>query len=86
MIATSTLSSKYQTTIPKKIVEKLGMEPSDTILYQEEGPYVIIRPQRKITAQEALARFPRKETTRVVSLEEMEEAIKKGATRGWDRH
>lgn len=78
MIATSTLSSKYQTTIPKSIVKKFGMKPSDTIIYQEEGPYVIIRPQQTITAKEALARFPRKKTSRVVSLEEIEEAIEQG--------
>lgn len=78
MIAESTVSSKYQTTIPKSIVKKLGIKPSNTIIYQEEGPYVIIRPQRTITAKEALARFPRKKTTRVVSLEEIQEAIDQG--------
>ena len=86
MIAESTVSSKYQTTIPKSIVKRLGIKPSNTIIYQEEGPYIIIRPHRTITLQEALTRFPRKKTTRVVSLEEMKEAIKKGATRDWDRH
>lgn len=86
MIATSKLSSKYQTTIPKSIIKKLGIKPSHTIIYQEEGPYVVIRPQRTITAKEALARFPRKKTTRIVSLKEMQKAIEQGATRDRNRH
>lgn len=76
MIAESTVSSKYQTTLPKALVKKLGIKPSSQIIYQCEGPYVIMR-AKTLSFKDAVARFPRK-GQKAASLEEMQEAIEQG--------
>lgn len=39
----STLTSKHQTTIPKIVVEALGLKPADRLVYEiEEGGRVIL--------------------------------------------
>ena len=76
MLAQSTLSYKFQTTIPKAIVKRLGIKPSDRITYQCEGPLVIMRTKKRLL-KDCLPYFPKKEN-RVVALEEIQEAIEQG--------
>lgn len=40
---TSKISSKAQTTIPKKVREKLNIHTNDTIVFEIEDDYAIIR-------------------------------------------
>jgi len=40
---TSKLTRKAQTTIPKKVREKLNINPNDTIVFEIEDDYAIIR-------------------------------------------
>ena len=43
MTATSTLTRKNQTTVPKAVTEALGMKPADQFLYEIEADHVILR-------------------------------------------
>ena len=43
MTATSTLTRKNQTTVPKAVTEALGMKPADQFLYEIEAGHVILR-------------------------------------------
>ena len=43
MIASSTLSKKNQTTLPKAVVDRLGIKPSDQLVYEIEGEHITLR-------------------------------------------
>lgn len=43
MTATSRLTRKNQTTVPKAVTEALGMKPADQFLYEIEADHVILR-------------------------------------------
>jgi bifunctional DNA-binding transcriptional regulator/antitoxin component of YhaV-PrlF toxin-antitoxin module len=43
MTATSKLTKKNQTTVPKAVTEALGMKPADQFLYEIQADYVILR-------------------------------------------
>ena len=43
MTATSTVTSKNQTTLPKAVIAALGVKPSDEILYEIEADHVVLR-------------------------------------------
>ena len=43
MTSISTLTKKNQTTIPKAVVEALGMKPADQLVYEIEADFVILR-------------------------------------------
>jgi AbrB family looped-hinge helix DNA binding protein len=43
MTAISTLTRKNQTTVPKVIVEALGLKPADQLVYEIEDDHVILR-------------------------------------------
>ena len=75
MIATSTLTNKNQTTLPKSVVAALGIKPSDQILYEVEHGRVTLRPRKGRLAD--LARIepfgPR--PTRPFTVEEINTAV-----------
>jgi AbrB family looped-hinge helix DNA binding protein len=76
-VPTSTLTSRGQTTIPKPIREALGLQPGDRVEFLvEEGQVVLRRATADITELDGLldrsGRAP-------VSLDEMNEAIQRGA-------
>ena len=41
------ITSKGQVTVPKRIRQSLGVEPGDSILFEEHGDEVVVRPVRK---------------------------------------
>jgi len=43
MTATSKLTKKNQTTVPKAVTEALGMKPADQFLYEIQADHVILR-------------------------------------------
>lgn len=43
MTATSTVTSKNQTTLPKVVVEALGVRPSDKLVYEIEDGRIMLR-------------------------------------------
>ncbi|CAN5750158.1 hypothetical protein BH20VER1_BH20VER1_21930 [soil metagenome] len=46
MTATSTITSKNQTTLPKAVIEALGVQPSDKLLYEIEEGRVVLRARK----------------------------------------
>jgi antitoxin PrlF len=78
----STLTSKGQITIPKEMRDKLNLAPGDKVKFfiQPDGNLVIL-PKLPITALKGMVR----PIGRPVSLEEMDAAIAKGATRRYRR-
>jgi bifunctional DNA-binding transcriptional regulator/antitoxin component of YhaV-PrlF toxin-antitoxin module len=43
MTATSKLTKKNQTTVPKVVTEALGMKPADQFVYEIQADYVVLR-------------------------------------------
>lgn len=78
MIATSTVTSKNQTTLPKAVVKALHVRPSDHLVFYVEGDQVILRAKsgRLIDLRGRFARSGQKAAT----LEQMQKAIVQGAS------
>jgi AbrB family looped-hinge helix DNA binding protein len=76
---TSSLTSKGQTTIPLEVRRKLGLKPGDKIdfVIGEDG-LVILRPAtNSVTALRGLLKRPGQKR---LSVDEMEEAVRRAAT------
>ena len=43
MLEESTVTSKHQVTIPKRIREQTGIEVGDTLLFEAQGDHVLVR-------------------------------------------
>ncbi len=54
----STVTSKHQVTIPKKIREQTGIQMGDTLLFEARGDHVLLRRKRvsKLAVELPLAR------------------------------
>ncbi len=74
--ATSTLTSKNQTTLPKVVVEALGVAPGDKLVYESENGRLILRAKtgRLIDLAGKFAHFGHK-PRQTVTLEEMEKTV-----------
>lgn len=83
-MASSTLTSKGQTTIPKEIRSRLHLETGDRVEYVvEDDGRVVLRP---LTAPiSALAGMLQAKSRKPVSIEDMDEAIAREASRGASR-
>ncbi len=46
-MAQSTITSKYQTTVPKEIRESLGLRPRDVLRWEIDGGNVRVTPARR---------------------------------------
>lgn len=79
-MASATVTSKGQITIPANIRNALGLDPGDRVLFIETGAreFSIVPATGSIRELKGLFRGRR---TRPVSLEEMDRAIAKGASR-----
>ena len=84
-MAEATITSKGQVTIPKKIREKLHLNPGDKLNFElGEGGTIKIRPTQKsiLDRAGALSKYAKDEP---VSVEEMNEAIKKAAVKRYKK-
>ncbi len=54
---TSRLSSRSQTVIPKAIRDRLGIGPGDVIAFDERAGEIVLRPVRKVAADDPFATF-----------------------------
>lgn len=73
----STVTMKGQTTLPKEVRQALALQPGDRIRYfMLDGGEVRISRSREVTS---LAGLLKGQSDRRVSLDEMDEAIEKGA-------
>jgi AbrB family looped-hinge helix DNA binding protein len=79
-MAVATLTSKGQTTIPKEIRDRLGLEPGDKLDFVVEADgRVVLRPATRDVRE--LRGMLRRKGRKPVSLEEMDRAIAEGALR-----
>ena len=78
-MATGTLTSKGQTTIPKEIRQHLGLRPGDKIRFmvEEDGRVVVI--PATLSVKDLRGSLPK--PPRAVSLSEMKAAVRKRAAR-----
>lgn len=73
----STITVKGQTTLPKDVRQALGLQPGDRVRYLilDDGEVRLVRSRSVMS----LAGLLKDKVVRPVSLDEMEEAIAKGA-------
>lgn len=79
-MATATLTSKGQITIPSQVREALGLEKGDRLEFveQEKGQFAIVAATRSVHELKGLFQRARRKP---VSIEEMNAAIARRATR-----
>ena len=75
----SAVTSKGQTTLPRQVRKSLGLEPGDRVRYIISDGEVRLVKARSVMELEGILHRPGQES---VSLEEMEQAIGKGAVEG----
>ena len=75
----ATITSKGQVTVPKKVRDQLHLKAGDRIefLVDEDGTVRVVPVTAKVTELKGMVPKPR----RAVSLEEMDEAIARGAAK-----
>ncbi len=82
----STLTSKNQTTVPKAVVEALKLKPSDQLVYEIGSNGKVLLTAKTETFASVAASLPKKKKpNRVITLEDMDEAIKEMATKRYSR-
>ncbi len=76
MIAQSKVTKKNQTTLPKAVIDALGIKPADRIFYEiEEGKVVLhSKTERLVDLKGRFRHFGRKQRY-PVSIEQMHEAV-----------
>jgi bifunctional DNA-binding transcriptional regulator/antitoxin component of YhaV-PrlF toxin-antitoxin module len=85
MFFTSTLTSKNQTTIPKAVVAALHARPSATLCFEVEPDGRILLSAKTATFAELAPTFPKRRRKTPATLEEMQQAIRDGASQGYKR-
>jgi AbrB family looped-hinge helix DNA binding protein len=80
-MATATVTSKGQITIPAKVRSALGLDAGDRVEFveTEKGQFAMIAATRSV--QELNGLFRHKQRRKPVSIEEMNAAIARGASR-----
>lgn len=48
------ISKGYQTVVPKVVRGKFGIEPGDSLLWEERGNEVVVRPKKKTTIEDII--------------------------------
>jgi antitoxin PrlF len=79
-MASATVTSKGQITIPAKVRKALGLDPGDRVEFVEIGKQEFSMVPATGSVRELKGLF-RSRKTKPVSLEEMDRAIAKGASR-----
>lgn len=82
---TSTLTSKNQTTIPKAVVEALGLAPSDQLVYEIEADGRVTLTAKAATFAGLAGSFARKPRPKARSLEEIDAAVRNRAAARFHR-
>ncbi len=77
-MASSTMTSKGQVTIPAEIRKQLGLSPGDRIAFRKSADGIVIEPATSVVRRTAgmLNRFAR--NSPAATIEEMDEAIAAG--------
>ena len=79
-MASATITSKGQITIPKEVREGLGVDSGDRIEFTEleQGVYTVVAATRDVRELKGMIARP----ARAVSLEDMKQLIRRRAARG----
>ena len=80
-MAASSITSKGQITIPSALREKLQLQPGDKVVFEEKDGIITIIPANDDI--EELAGCLSEDTQSRASLDDMEQAIKKGINHSW---
>lgn len=80
-MATATITSKGQATIPKEIRDRLGLQPGDKVDFVVGADGQVVVKPRTIRVRDLYGLLHRK-GRRPVSVEEMNAAIAEGAMKG----
>lgn len=76
-MATSTLTSKGQITIPKEIRDRLGVQEGDRIVFQfDEQGRLILRPETRDPLDGLVGILRHRAKERPATIEEMNEAVR----------
>ena len=81
-MSTSSLTSKGQVTIPSALREKFQLQPGDKVLFEEKDGVITLVPMNQDV--ESLAGYLAKDTERRATLDDMDKAIKAGASASWE--
>jgi bifunctional DNA-binding transcriptional regulator/antitoxin component of YhaV-PrlF toxin-antitoxin module len=81
MSITSKLTAKNQTTIPKAVVEALQIKPSSLLMYEIEPDGRVVLTAKSATFEDLADTFPAKRPRKPVSDEQLNEAVRSGATK-----
>jgi AbrB family looped-hinge helix DNA binding protein len=46
------ISKGFQVVVPKKIRDKLGLKPGDSLVWEEMGDVVVVKPKKKKTLED----------------------------------
>lgn len=76
----TTITSKGQVTVPANIREQLNLRAGDRLDFEIENGTIRVVPIGKGTLKEFMGILPK--ATRIVSVEEMNEAVAEGASDG----
>lgn len=79
MLATSTLSKKNQTTLPKEVIKVLGVGPSQKLLYYIKDGKVTLGAKTGRLVDLACYPFPKSGRKKPLTIKQMDEAIGQGA-------
>ena len=81
MFAESTLTAKNQTTVPKAIVDALGLKPSAKLVFEltDEGQLLVHVKQGKLAELAGMFRHCGKRRKRPATLEEMNAGVRRAA-------
>jgi AbrB family looped-hinge helix DNA binding protein len=76
MIARSKVTKKHQTTLPKAVIDALGIKPADQVFYEIEEGKVILhsKTKRLVDLKDEFRNLGRRERY-PVSVEQMHEAV-----------
>ena len=85
-MATSTLTSKGQVTIPKEIRDRLGLKEGDRLAIElDDQGQVVLRPEPRKSLGRIRGILHQFAPERPVTLEEMDEAIQEQVVRRFER-
>ncbi len=84
-MTTSTLTRKNQTTIPKAVVDALGLVPFASLVYEIEQGGRVVLTSKAATFASLAGTFPRKPQRKARSGEETASSIRQGAARRQQR-
>lgn len=76
MLASSKITKKHQTTLPRAVLDALGLKPSDRLVYEIENGLVVLRAktERLVELKNRFLHFGVKRPY-PVSIEDMHEAV-----------